>query len=105
MSVRSGSRTRSCAGGIATQAPGPGTWTSSGDHRHSGGYCSPYSHCQGVGGEMAFHTSNDPPPAPLSGGGWPDWGSGPPPSAGLGIVRGTSSLHTELAPGNPGCSQ
>ena len=24
---------------------------------------------------------------------------------GLGLVQGTSTLHTELAPGNPGCSQ
>eukprot|EP00976_Prorocentrum_cordatum_P085637 1186179-Prorocentrum_minimum.AAC.6 len=24
---------------------------------------------------------------------------------GLGLIQGTSTLHTELAPGNPGCSR
>eukprot|EP00976_Prorocentrum_cordatum_P097786 1191135-Prorocentrum_minimum.AAC.1 len=33
-----------------------------------------------------------PPHAPLA-----------PPLKGLGLVQGTSTLHTELAPGNPGC--
>eukprot|EP00976_Prorocentrum_cordatum_P106540 1194472-Prorocentrum_minimum.AAC.3 len=31
--------------------------------------------------------------------------AGPVPRAGLGLVQGTSTLHTEFAPGNPGCSQ
>eukprot|EP00976_Prorocentrum_cordatum_P000085 1871-Prorocentrum_minimum.AAC.1 len=47
---------------------------------------------------------SDPPPDPLP------TPSRPPPASrvlrtGLGLVRGTSTLHTELAPGNPGCSQ
>ena len=29
----------------------------------------------------------------------------PVPRAGLGLVQGTSTLHTELTPGNSGCSQ
>eukprot|EP00976_Prorocentrum_cordatum_P062756 1176832-Prorocentrum_minimum.AAC.4 len=29
----------------------------------------------------------------------------PMPRSGLGLVQATRTLHTELAPGNPGCSQ
>eukprot|EP00976_Prorocentrum_cordatum_P078805 1183270-Prorocentrum_minimum.AAC.3 len=41
----------------------------------------------------SLRTPSRPPPDPLL-----------TPRAGLGLVQGTSTLHTEFAPGNPGCS-
>eukprot|EP00959_Pyramimonas_sp_CCMP1952_P197196 4123767-Pyramimonas_sp.AAC.1 len=33
------------------------------------------------------------------------WRCTPAPRTALGFVQGTRTLHTELAPGNPGCSR